>query len=366
MVDKSKDFENFLHKHQKIRPTKVTTLDGHETENELFLIGKDLSYLTFLNIITENINQYKYYSYSDIEKLENEIKQLKSAPNGNITVDPSYNMINNINTKNVFTEEFKEMRNTNIVLQNKMENLEKIINDLIDKPNVPQQQPKITTNFNEPLATIGPRLQKINPETLQLIKVYETASECMRENTHVKRPSLNKAVAENTVYNGYRWLFVDRELDPNIIHKIEPTKHTRVQNLGYIAKLNIDKNEILNVYLDRKTASHYNGYPSVSSLDNHVKNETVTNGHYYMLLEKCEDDLKLVFLQKHNIREIVLYINGVGQYDLENNLIREFTSKYDCSKLAPVGEKSLGKALNQNIPYNNYYYRFLVSKVKAL
>ena len=34
------------------------------------------------------------------------------------------------------------------------------------------------------------------------------------------------------------WIFVDRELDPNKIHKLEPTKETRLQNNGYIAKLN--------------------------------------------------------------------------------------------------------------------------------
>jgi hypothetical protein len=76
------------------------------------------------------------------------------------------------------------------------------------------QEPKITTGFNNPLPTLGPRLQKINPETMQLIKVYESVTEAMKENTNIKRPSINKAIVENTIYCGYRWLLVDRDLDP--------------------------------------------------------------------------------------------------------------------------------------------------------
>ena len=41
---------------------------------------------------------------------------------------------------------------------------------------------------------------------------------------------------------------------------------------GYIAKLNKDKSEIINVYLYRKTASQENCYLSTSGLDIPVKN----------------------------------------------------------------------------------------------
>jgi hypothetical protein len=40
---------------------------------------------------------------------------------------------------------------------------------------------------------------------------------------------------------------VDRELDANVLHNIKPTKITKIQNTCYIAKLNKEKKEILNV-----------------------------------------------------------------------------------------------------------------------
>ena len=99
----------------------------------------------------------------------------------------------------------------------------------------------------------------------------------------------------------------------------ETTKLQKIQNLGYIAKLNNDKSEIINVYIDRKTAAQENNYSSLSALDNPVKNCTITNGHYYMLYDSCEDELKDNFEIKNNNSEPTLYKDGVGQYDNKNN-----------------------------------------------
>ena len=85
----------------------------------------------------------------------------------------------------------------------------------------------------------------------------------------------------------------------NQIHNIEPTKETIIKQSGYIAKLSCDKTTILNVYLDRKTASQFNGYESSSALDNPVKNFTLSKGVYYMLYDYCDSILKEVFQTKY-------------------------------------------------------------------
>jgi hypothetical protein len=173
-----------------------------------------------------------------------------------------------------------------------------------------------------------------------------------------------KAIQQNTIYTGFRWLLVERNLDPNIIHAIEPTKETKTQNLGYIAKLDANKSEILNVYLDRKTAARYNGYQSSSALDNPVKNGTITNGYYYILYNSCDENLICDFEVKNG--SPLLYKNGVGQFDINGNMANEYLCKYDCIKELKMSDKTLAKSLSNNIPYNNYYYKELGSKLKIL
>jgi hypothetical protein len=343
-VDKSYQFETFLHTHQNIQPNNVTNLQGHESEKELFLIGNTLTYQTLLKIIDDNINNYKY----KIRELLLEIENLK--------LKLPIEVINNDN------ELLKELVNTNKLLTNKVCSLETSIQQILNKLNA--QETKIVTGFNQQLPHLGPRLQKINPETIQLIKVYESVTEAMNENKNIKRPSIAKAVEENTIYCGFRWQLVERNLDSNIIHFLEPTKETKVQNLGYIAKLNIDKSQILNVYLDRKTASQQNGFESSSALDNPVKNGTIVNNQYYTLYDKCEADLINNFEQEYG--KPLLYKNGVGQYDLDNNLVNEFVCKYDCIRELKMSDKTLTKALDKNIQYNGFYYKSIRNKLKMI
>ena len=344
-VSKSKDFETFIKDHELIKDSRVNDLPSHESELELFLIGKKLSYQIFLEIINNNL---KYFNQNDTHKLELENEQLKLKLE-----------MQNVNSENNIAQEL-----LNIVkqLSFKIDKLEKSNKEVLEKLNA--SQTKLTTGFQQPLVTLGPRLQKINPETLELIKVYECVTEAMKENSSIKRPSINKAIVENTVYNGFRWLLVDRDLDPNIIHNIEPTKQTITKQSGYIAKLSCDKTTILNVYLDRKTASQFNGYESSSALDNPVKNFTLAKGFYYMLYDYCDPILKEVFQTKYG--EPILYKNGLGQYDIQNNLVKEFVCKYDCIKKLSISDKTLEKAIDKNIQYNGYFYKSLGSKLQFL
>jgi phage anti-repressor protein len=341
MVNKSKDFEKFIH--TQIKENKVTDLDGHTNENELFLIGKNVSYNTLLNVINTNL---KYFNNNDLELslAELEIKKLQEMNE----------ILNNDNFNNIFNQVLEINKN----IMNRLDKIELQNGEILEKLNVP----KTTNNFKEPLNILGPRLQKINPESLLLIKVYESISECIKENQDIKRSSINKAVIENTIYNGFRWLLVDRELNPNVIYDIKETKVTRVQNLGYIAKLNIDKTEILNVYLDRKTASVLNNYPNNSSLDIIVKKMKLSNGNYYLLYDKCNVNLRKAFEDKYS--NPILYKNGIGRFDGNNNLVDEFVSKYDCCQKLNISDKSVIKSINKNIAYNGFYYKVLPSKLK--
>jgi hypothetical protein len=345
VVNKSKDFETFIKEHELMRGNRVRDLKSHETELELFLIGKNVSYQTLLNIIQNNL---KYFNCRDNGKLELEIEQLK--------------IMLQMKTTNNENPLIHELLNTIKHLSSKIDVLENMNKQILEKLNI--SQTKTTTGFKTPLITLGPRLQKINPETLELIKVYETVSEAMKENQNIKRPSINKAIMENTIYCGYRWLLVDRDIDPNIIYNIQPTKKTKIQHLGYIAQINKEQTEIMNVYLDRKTAAYLNGYENNSALDTPVKSYTLTKEYYYKIYDDCSDTLKQTFEEKYG--KPILYKNGIGQYNLENNLTQEFICKYDCIKTLGISDKTLAKALDKNIAYNGYYYKTLGKKFRLV
>jgi len=239
-VNRSSDFESFIHNHEKVRLNKITNLKNHENEMELFLIGKNLTYQMLLNIINSNIKYFNDFNeYNRNLELENEklklMIQLKESNNDSIFI----------------SELMKEIK----YLSNKIDSVEKMNKEILEKIN--QSQVKTTNGFNQEPVNLGPRLQKINPETMELVKYYESVSEVMKENPNIKRPTLNKAIVENRVYYNYRWLLVERSMDPSIIHNISPTKESIHKEMGYIAKLDQNKTQILNVYIDHPFFFYY-------------------------------------------------------------------------------------------------------------
>ena len=330
-VNRSKDFESYIHNHKPIRNNRVRDLQGHENELELFLIGKELTYQMILETINSQIDNYQE---SSTYNLELEIEKLKLE----------------LQKKDNVSEEHIKL------LCAKMDNIEKQNREILDKLSTP----KTVTGFQEPLVTLGPRVQQINPETMELVKVYESATQLMNENHNIKRPSLTIAANANTIYCGFRWMFVERDQDASKLENVQPTKQTRAQNLGYIAKLTPDQTEILNVYLDRKTASIMNGFESSSALDTPVKKGTVAKGHVYKLFDECETREK--FIEKHG-KEPLLYKNGFGVFDLTGQMIREYRCVYDCIRSEKISDKTITKSMEKNVPYNGVVFKHLGEKV---
>lgn len=343
MVQNSMGFEKYLHHHPEIHPHQVKDLKGHETEQELFLMGGGLTYQRLLEIIETGQPQFDYMP-SDYERLKLENEQLRAQTANTISIPMDHAIL-------------QEILKTNQLLLQKVQTLEAANKEIITRLNA--MQTKTTTACSQPDPHLGPRLQKIHPETLQILHVYETVTECMKEDHAMKRPSINKAVRENTIYRGFRWQLVDRELDPHTAQTLAPTKATKPQKNGYVAKVNQEQTEILHVYLDRKTAAQENNYPSIASLDNAVKNHTIKDGHYYQLYEEC-DALKSRFQEKHGT--IVLYHDGIGQYDSQHTLIAEFTSRFECTARAGISQKSLAKVLDQPLLYKECYFKSLGEK----
>lgn len=54
----------------------------------------------------------------------------------------------------------------------------------------------------------------------------------------------------------------------------------------------------------------------------------------------------------------LLYKTGVGKYNLDGQLVQEYSSKMDC-----YTQSTLTKAIRTGQPYNNYIYKVLYDKL---
>jgi phage anti-repressor protein len=332
-VDQCREFEQFILSKFNI----YKELQGHENEKELILIGKHLTYNIFLTTINENIG-----SYSFKKDIEGEL------------------YLENIKKENyeTFGNGYKEIleKLDNFTYQNN--EFLKIVNNLVNKLDKLEKQVKrLNPHENSNEDKKGGFIQQINPETLELIKYFDTATECIKE-LNLNRTSLRNAINDNTIYKDFRWIEVDRQLDPSVLNDVPETKIIKKLNIGYIAKLDKDKTKILNIYINRKVASKMNGYPNETSLDTTVKEENLSKDNYYVLYENLSEKLKMTF-----IKPILYNESGIGQFDTNNKILQDFTSRNECCIQLNLNTKTLNKRIKNNEEYDGYIYKFLEPKL---
>jgi len=59
--------------------------------------------------------------------------------------------------------------------------------------------------------------------------------------------------------------------------------------------------------------------------------------------------------------------SGVGEFDKDGNLIKEYVCKFDVIKNVRMSDNTLNKIIDKDLPYsNNYYYKSLGMKLTIL
>lgn len=230
--------------------------------------------------------------------------------------------------------------------QNKLENG---LNTLVTNSNT-----KTTKEYNTLVRPIqGPRVLQINPDTLEIVKVFETIIDVINTIEHTNRNSLRRAVAKNSIYRNYRWKFVNRNIDikdHNLV--IEPTNNQEeIKTVGYLCKLNDTKTEIINVYRTLADAIIDNG-------------KIKKDNECFILYEQCNNILRENFEEKYS--KPLLYKNGVGQFDINNNLIKDFASKQDCFRKVHISRKLLDTLIKEQKSLNGFVYKYIGKKSKVI
>lgn len=62
------------------------------------------------------------------------------------------------------------------------------------------------------------------------------------------------------------------------------------------------------------------------------------------------DETRSIMAKKRN-----KYLNGVGIFDLNNNLIKKFDNNVELAKHLNISKVTVGKYMNKNLIYNNIY-----------
>ena len=206
--------------------------------------------------------------------------------------------------------------------------------------------------------TRSPKVYQYNPETMELIQMYDSIINVIRE-FHSSSPSALKLAAKNnTIYKGFRWLLVDRNTTDVPI--LPPTIESRTQAIEYIAMIDIQQTKILNVFPSQKEAAMARNLAGFSTISRAIKQKSISSGHYWNLFNRCSQEMRDEYLKTNTLPEQHVKSNGISVIQIHPVTMEEITeykSITEVLKKFQMSRVSLVKAVETNEIHNGFRWK---------
>lgn len=206
--------------------------------------------------------------------------------------------------------------------------------------------------------TRSPKVYQYNSETLELIQVYDSIINVIRE-FHSSSPSALKLAAKNnTIYKGFRWLLVDRNMTDVPI--LSPTVESRTQAIEYISMIDIKQTKILNVFPSQKEAAIARNLAGFSTISRAIKQQSISSGHYWNLFNRCTEEMRDEYLKLNSLPEQHVKSNGISVLQIHPVTHEEITSYKSITEVLKkfqMSRVSLIKAAETNEIHNGFRWK---------
>jgi prophage antirepressor-like protein len=340
--------QNILHKLEKYKYRDV--INGIHISKEVVKLTNEFNYNQLLTIVKNEIKNYvnlqsveflelkrinlentryelinellkKDFAYEEIDVLLNSSPEDHSHFNNNSN---SFNEKNNLNTKSTDVND----TNKHVIIKHENEYVPIIINN-----------------------SRGRKIQKIDPHNLNtIVKIYNSMIDVLRDvEYNYEKTSIRNAIKNNTIYKGFRWLYVEKHQDSNIVNNIIHTVQSQQFDFQYILQLNKDKSEIIEMY-----DSIYSilkilkiSYRRINKI---LKEGSLLNDTYFIKKDQCPKEL----LEKYNKplkcykspkRTSIKAVNILSKKEIIFHSKTEIQIKYN------VGYQKLNKIIKDNITF---------------
>jgi hypothetical protein len=206
----------------------------------------------------------------------------------------------------------------------------------------------------------GRHIQKIDPNNLtRIVKLYKNMETLMEEKKYdtFSETGVRDAIKNNTIYKKYRWMFVDNDKDPMIVHDIQPTVISKKGGCTVVLELNNEKSAITRHFISISVVS-FELKINVHSIKKIIVNKKLYNNHYYIYLDECPCELLDKYDTKvfNYVPKCAIKVKSIHPETKEEQIFPSLTHAY---KFCKVHHKTIYKAINEKRILNGYYWELL-------
>ena len=353
-TDNFREIESYILKDKVIKMHLIEYIQTNDVKSqEVIMLDSFLNYVQLIKIVKKYIDSVKIFSPSELlekQKLEFEEKKLQ------------YNIINELVKRGDSIENIKEIFSS-IFQEEKIQEITSL--EEARKLNVKEtQNPNYTMILDTsvlPRKPRGRKVQKIDSENLNvLLEVYESMIYALRapENKGFTKTGVQYAIKNNTLYKGYRWDFVEKDKDQNVISITDTVKTNKPPIIDTIVKINSTQTKIVDTFYTKNDAAKNLNIGKVR-MKKIIENNELHNEHYYVELTKCPQELIKNYDQSINkiIRNNSKQIQRIDTITGETII---FNSLNEINIKLGICSNTILNIIDNDKAYNGFKWKFLV------
>ena len=250
-------FEKFLHQHSDISKYKhIGMINELKYSNEVFRFTPS-QYEKAVNIGLRNVSRYRRSKKRDID----------------------------------------EMIDSNETVQKLCEKLGIGATVCGNPENPPYESKKGHTTHN------GRKVQKYDTDK-NLVETYDRIMDAMRVKQHssYSMSGISRACEDKSVYRGFRWAYLDKNLDSDMVQDIGDTVMHHPIRSGHVATLNSERTEVHSVYRHFKELGLEQGFTGSDAVIKRMKRgASLDDGRYIISWNDVHENIQNVWLEKNTL-----------------------------------------------------------------
>jgi very-short-patch-repair endonuclease len=275
----------------------------------------------------------------------------------------------------LIVEEIKKFQEETILLEKKIELKHQSIdtretteindnNQSTETENVENNEEEINCNFvKRRFNTRSPKVFQYNKDTLELINIYDSVIDVIRNVHGSSHTGLREASKANTIYKNCRWVLQDRDIIETPIPL--PTVKSSNKSIEYIAMIDIKKTKIMEVFASQRDAAESRNLAGFSTISRAIKQSSISSGHYWNFFDKCSQEMQDEFLSNNSLPDRFIKKNSkyVIQIDpITNKEIQQFASITDVTLKFQMSHTTLKKVSISNEIHKGYKWKIITSE----
>jgi len=347
--------EKIIHSNESVKSLyySITKLDGI-IARETFIVNED-QYKNIIALINQEITKINNNDMNSKEMLELKIKLIDKE------IEKYDKETKKIQEETILLEKKIELKQQPIETTEITETIENT--QSTETEHVETNEEGITLNFvKRRFNTRSPKVFQYNKDTLELINIYDSVIDVIRNVGGSSHTGLREASKANTIYKNCRWVLQDRDIIETPIPL--PTVISSNKSIEYIAMIDIKKTKIMEVFASQRDAAESRNLAGFSTISRAIKKSSISSGHYWNFFDKCSQEMQDEYLSTNSLPERFIKKNSkyVIQIDpITNKEIKQFKSITDVTLQFQMSHTTLKKVSISNEIHKGYKWQIITA-----